>query len=36
MFFEHLNFKNITILDSGEKALTEIDRGSFDYISWIS
>ncbi len=32
MFFEHLNFKNITILDSGEKALTEIDRGSFDYI----
>jgi putative nucleotidyltransferase with HDIG domain len=32
MFFEHLNFKNITILDRGEKALTEIDRGSFDYI----
>ncbi|NLD35395.1 MAG: response regulator [Desulfatiglans sp.] len=32
MFFEHLNFKNITILDRGEKALEEIDRGSFDYI----
>ncbi len=32
MFFEHLNFKNITILDRGEKALEEIDCGSFDYI----
>jgi putative nucleotidyltransferase with HDIG domain len=32
MFFEHLNFKNITILDRGEKALTEIDREFFDYI----
>jgi putative nucleotidyltransferase with HDIG domain len=32
MFFEHLNFKNVTILDRGEKALAEIDSDFFDYI----
>ena len=32
MFFEHLNFKSISILDRGEKALEEIDREFFDYI----
>ena len=32
MFFEHLNFKKIVLLDRGEKALGEIDRGFFDYI----
>ena len=32
MFFEHLNFKNIVLLDRGEKALEEIDRQFFDYI----
>lgn len=32
MFFEHMNFKNIVILDRGEKALEEIDSDFFDYI----
>ena len=32
MFFEHLNFKNIVILDRGEKALEEIESEFFDYI----
>ena len=32
MFFEHLNFKSITILDRGEKALEEMGREFFDYI----
>jgi putative nucleotidyltransferase with HDIG domain len=32
MFFEHLNFKKIVMLDRGEKALEEIDHVFFDYI----
>ncbi|MBN2418734.1 MAG: response regulator [Deltaproteobacteria bacterium] len=32
MFFEHLNFKKIVLLDRGEKALEEIDSEFFDYI----
>ena len=32
LFFEHLNFKNIVLLDRGEKALDEIDQNDYDYI----
>lgn len=32
LFFEHLNFKSILTVDRGEKAIKEIDRGSFDYV----
>ncbi len=32
LFFEHLNFKNIVLVDRGEKALDEIDRKNYDYI----
>jgi len=32
LFFEHLNFKDILTVDSGEKALEEIEQNIFDYI----